>query len=146
MAAIDHFFTISRVAEMLGADEGWLQEFSIDMFPEDGCLRIIGTDEESITAFAEFGVESSETLSERANAEADHRYATRRCVHPSRCGCLTGPVDGRRAHRAAVAKRPRFHVRNRLEWSSRRGPLHPKLGPFHCRPKVTAHPSDRAGF
>jgi hypothetical protein len=40
MAAIGHVFTISRGAEMLGDDEGWLYELSIDMFPEDGstCL------------------------------------------------------------------------------------------------------------
>jgi len=37
MAAIG-LFTISRVAEMLGEDEDWLYELSIDMFPEDGCM------------------------------------------------------------------------------------------------------------
>jgi hypothetical protein len=27
---------------MLGEDEDWLHELSIDMFPEDGCLRVYG--------------------------------------------------------------------------------------------------------
>jgi hypothetical protein len=48
----------------LGEDEAWLQELSIDMSPEDGCLHIIGTGDESITAFTAFGVGASRTLSE----------------------------------------------------------------------------------
>ena len=47
---------------MLGEDEDWLQELSIDMFPEDGCLRIIGTAEEAITAFTDYGVECLKDL------------------------------------------------------------------------------------
>ena len=62
MAAIGHVFTISRVAEMLGEDEDWLQDLSIDMFPEDGCLRIIGTGEETIKAFTDYGVECLKDL------------------------------------------------------------------------------------
>jgi hypothetical protein len=62
VAAIGHVFTISRAAEMLGEDEAWLQELSIDMFPEDGCLHIIGTGDESITAFTAFGVECLKDL------------------------------------------------------------------------------------
>jgi hypothetical protein len=38
VAAISHVFTISRVAEMLGEDEGWLNEISVELDPEDGCL------------------------------------------------------------------------------------------------------------
>ena len=57
VAAISHVFTISRVAEMLGENEDWLHELSIDMFPEDGCLHIVGTGEETITAFTDFGIE-----------------------------------------------------------------------------------------
>jgi len=34
MAAISHVFTIARVAEMLGEDEEWLFELSINMFPK----------------------------------------------------------------------------------------------------------------
>jgi transposase len=40
LPAISHVFTISYVAEKLGEDEEWLWELQIDMFPEDGCLRV----------------------------------------------------------------------------------------------------------
>ena len=42
--------TIKRVAETLGADEDWLFELSISMFPEHGCLWAVGVGEEAITA------------------------------------------------------------------------------------------------
>ena len=46
MAAISHVFTITYVAELLGEDEDWLHDLSIDMFPEDGCLCVCrGTDD-----------------------------------------------------------------------------------------------------
>ena len=35
MAAIASVFTIARVAELLGEDEDWLWEISIEMMPED---------------------------------------------------------------------------------------------------------------
>ena len=38
MAAITHVLTISRVAKMLGEDEDWLNEISIELDPEDGRL------------------------------------------------------------------------------------------------------------
>jgi hypothetical protein len=62
VAAISHVFMISRVAEMLGENEDWLHELSIDMFPEDGCLHIVGTGEETITAFTNFGIECLQDL------------------------------------------------------------------------------------
>jgi hypothetical protein len=34
--AISHVFTIGHVAGLLGEDEDWLYELSIDMLPEDG--------------------------------------------------------------------------------------------------------------
>ena len=34
VAAISRVFTISRVAEMLGENEDWLHELSIDMSPK----------------------------------------------------------------------------------------------------------------
>ena len=46
MAAIAHVFTIGYVAELLGADEEWLHELSIDMFPEDGCLHVYTSKDE----------------------------------------------------------------------------------------------------
>jgi len=57
MAAIPFVFTIARVAEMLGEDEAWLQELSISMFPEDGCLCVLDTGERDVTAFTEYGIE-----------------------------------------------------------------------------------------
>src|ERR1700726_2235561 len=39
MAAIATVFTIGHVARMLGEDEDWLFELSINVFPEDGCLH-----------------------------------------------------------------------------------------------------------
>jgi len=57
MAGISYIFTISRVAEMLGEDEDWLYELSIDMFAEDGCLRVYGVGEDGVTAFTEYGIE-----------------------------------------------------------------------------------------
>jgi hypothetical protein len=57
LAAIAAVFTITYVAEMLGEDEDWLWELSIDMFPEDGCLRVYGVGEDGVTAFTGYGIE-----------------------------------------------------------------------------------------
>ena len=59
MAAITAVFTITYVAKMLGEDEDWLWELSIDMFPEDGCLRVYGVGEDGVTAFTGYGIKSS---------------------------------------------------------------------------------------
>jgi hypothetical protein len=56
MAGISYVFTISRVAEMLGEDEEWLDEISIVLDPEDGRLGVLGLGEESTTAFTRFGL------------------------------------------------------------------------------------------
>jgi len=56
MAGISYVFTISRVAEMLGEDEEWLDEISIALDPEDGRLGVLG--EESTTAFTRFGIDN----------------------------------------------------------------------------------------
>ncbi len=37
--------------EGYGEDEDWLHELSINMFPEDGCLRVYGVGEDGVTAF-----------------------------------------------------------------------------------------------
>ena len=57
LAAISAVFTITYVAKMLGEDQDWLHELSIDMFPEDGCLRVYGSGEDGVTAFTEYGIE-----------------------------------------------------------------------------------------
>ena len=51
MAAIASVFTIGDVANLLGEDEDWLHELSIDMFPEDGRLWVYGVGEDGVTAF-----------------------------------------------------------------------------------------------
>jgi hypothetical protein len=35
----------------------WLYELSIDLFPEDGCLRVYGIEEDAVTAFTRDGIE-----------------------------------------------------------------------------------------
>ena len=54
---VHHVRTIARVAEMLGEDEDWLHELSIDMFPEDSCLRVYGVGKDGVTAFTDYGIE-----------------------------------------------------------------------------------------
>ena len=58
MAGISYVFTISRVAEMLGEDEDWLQDVCVEMDPEDGRLSVLGPGEEAITAFTDFGIDN----------------------------------------------------------------------------------------
>ena len=57
MAVPSAVFTINYVAEMLGEDEDWLWELSIDMFREDGCLHVYGVGEDGVTAFTDYGIE-----------------------------------------------------------------------------------------
>jgi hypothetical protein len=58
MAAITHVFTISRVAKMLGEDEDWLNEISVELDPEDGRLTVFDLAEDGTTAFTRFGIEN----------------------------------------------------------------------------------------
>ena len=78
MAAISHVFTIAYVAEMLGEDEDWLHELSIDMFPEHGCLYVECGKEDAVTAFTEDGIENlKQIIAElRANGRTPRRKAS----------------------------------------------------------------------
>jgi uncharacterized protein YciU (UPF0263 family) len=58
MAAITHVFTIRGVAEMLGEDEDWLNEISVELDPEDGRLTVWHLDEDGTTAFTRFGIDN----------------------------------------------------------------------------------------
>jgi hypothetical protein len=58
MAAISRVYTVGLVAEMLGEDEDWLDEISIEIPPEDGRLIVWQADGSSVTAFTEFGIEN----------------------------------------------------------------------------------------
>ena len=71
MAGIAHVFTITRVAEMLGEDEDWLQDICNEMDPEDGRLTVLGSGEEAITAFTPFGVDNLTELVEMYKADPD---------------------------------------------------------------------------
>ncbi len=60
---VSHAFTIAKVAEMLGEDEQWLDEISIELEPEDGRILVFGkTENDDTTAFTEFGIESLREL------------------------------------------------------------------------------------
>jgi hypothetical protein len=58
MAAISAVFTIGCVATLLGEDENWLRDLSINMFPEDGCLWVYGVGEDGVPAFTRNGIEN----------------------------------------------------------------------------------------
>ncbi len=72
MAGIPYVFTISHVAEMLGENEEWLREISINMDPEEGSLWVIGVGEDGCPAFTEYGIECLKQIiiEERALAAA----------------------------------------------------------------------------
>jgi hypothetical protein len=38
-------------------DQDWLHELSIDLFPEDGCLRLYGVGRDGVVAFTRDGIE-----------------------------------------------------------------------------------------
>jgi hypothetical protein len=57
LAAIAAVFTIGHVAKMLGEDEEWLWELSIDMDPDEGCLWVYGVGDDGVAAFTQFGIE-----------------------------------------------------------------------------------------
>jgi hypothetical protein len=58
MAAIAQVFTIGYVANLLGEDQDWLYDLSVDMFPEDGCLWVYGVGEDGVPAFTSNGIEN----------------------------------------------------------------------------------------
>ena len=62
-------FTIGRVAKMLGENEDWLQDISIEMDPENGSITVWGTGEETITAFTDLGVKDLAQLVEIYKAD-----------------------------------------------------------------------------
>jgi len=48
--------------KILGEDEEWLWELSIDMFPKDGCLHVYGIGEDGVPTFTAFGIETPQGL------------------------------------------------------------------------------------
>ena len=77
MAATSHVFTIGHVAEMLGVDEDMLHDIAIDMFPEDGCLWIIGIGEDGVVAFTEAGIDNlRESIASRESMKKKWLFCT----------------------------------------------------------------------
>ena len=76
MAAITHLFTINYVAEILGEDEEWIHELSIDMFSEDGCLYVYRGKDDAVTAFTDYGIECLKQII--ADMRADGRAPPRK--------------------------------------------------------------------
>jgi hypothetical protein len=62
MPAITHVFTLARVAAMLGEDEDFLHDITIDMEPEDGLIAVYGTGDDYTPALTDFGVENLREL------------------------------------------------------------------------------------
>ena len=56
---------------MLGEDEDLLHDISIEMDPEDGCLTVLGTGEDTITAFTRLGVDNRAELVKIYKADPD---------------------------------------------------------------------------
>jgi hypothetical protein len=79
MAAPSAVFTIARVAEMLGEDEDWLWDVSIEMDPEAGCLIIFGANGEETAGFTSFGIENLTEFVEiyKADPKLMARYSKR---------------------------------------------------------------------
>jgi hypothetical protein len=75
MAAIASIFTIARVAEMLGEDEDWLQEISIEMMPEDGIIAVYGVGDDYVPAFTDDGIENLRELVRIYKDQAQRRSA-----------------------------------------------------------------------
>ncbi len=63
MAAPSYVYTIERVPKMLDETVETLEELAEQMEPEDGCLSIIGLDDDvSTLAFTQFGVDNLREL------------------------------------------------------------------------------------
>ncbi len=55
---VHHVYTIARVAEMLGEDEGWLSDIANEMDQEDGLIWVYGPGNKGVMAFTDFGIET----------------------------------------------------------------------------------------
>jgi len=62
MAHSSTFYTLAAVAMRLGEDEAWLYEISCGMEDAEGCVGVIGEDEDYVVAFDERGIEKLKRL------------------------------------------------------------------------------------
>ena len=68
MAAISAVFTIGYLATLLGENENWIFDLSINMFLEDGCLWVHGVGEDGVPAFTRDGIENLRQIIAEARA------------------------------------------------------------------------------
>jgi len=73
-------YTLKYAADMLGEDEDFLHECSIEMFPEDGCLSAYDTFPaseltEHIVLFTESGIENLKYIIEARRNAASQKTA-----------------------------------------------------------------------
>ena len=55
---VSHVRTIDRVAKELGEDVDFLFDVAMEMEPEDGVIRVLSLDDESVMAFTDDGVDN----------------------------------------------------------------------------------------
>jgi hypothetical protein len=77
VAAITHVSTLARVAQILGEDEDWLNDISIEMNPEDGIISVYGPGEDYTPAFTDLGIENLRQIVETHKENAQHTAATK---------------------------------------------------------------------
>ena len=71
---VSHVRTIDRVAKELGEDVDWLYDVALEMEPEDGVIWVQWLGDDSVMAFADFGVESSRRAHQNPQGiDADQR-------------------------------------------------------------------------
>jgi hypothetical protein len=118
VAAIAAVFTIGYVANLLGEDEDWLHELSIDMFPEDGRLWVYGVGEDGVTAFTEDGSRTCVRSLSTSEPPAVRRHRSNPPNNPSACG----------EHRRGELFRPSLDSRGSFcsrEWQKHWGLIKP---------------------
>jgi hypothetical protein len=72
-AVISHVCTLARVAQILGEDEDWLNDISIEMSPEDGIISVYGPGDDYTPAFTERGIENLRQIVETHKESSQHR-------------------------------------------------------------------------
>jgi hypothetical protein len=55
---VSHITTISQVAKELGENEDWLFDVAAEMETEDGLIWAHGIEDDSVTAFTDFGIDN----------------------------------------------------------------------------------------
>ncbi len=58
MAVIREVYTLPLVAKKLGENEDWLWDISCEMDAGDGCLSVLGPNDEHTVAFTDEGIEN----------------------------------------------------------------------------------------